>query len=218
VIQRPRVKFCGMTRREDAVVAADLGADAIGFVFWEGSPRAIAPQAARDIARALPPLLWRVGVFVDATVAEIRDVAEAVGLDVVQLHGDESPDTAQALGGRIVKALGRREHDLIAAAAPWPHDVLLLVDAIDPVRRGGTGELADWDGARALAARRRVVLAGGLVAENVGDAIRAVRPYGVDVSSGIEASPGVKDRRRMQAFMDAVARAGKADQANGRLD
>jgi phosphoribosylanthranilate isomerase len=150
-------------------------------------------------------------VFVNAPVEEIRAVVGIVGLDVVQLHGDEGPDVARKVGGRVVKALGRRETDLVAAADAWPEDVLLLVDAVDPSRRGGTGELADWTGARRLASGRRVVLAGGLTAENVGDAIRAVAPYAVDVSSGIEASPGVKDRARMRAFMDAVTRVEKVE-------
>lgn len=218
MIVRPRVKFCGTTRREDAVAAVEIGADAVGFVFWSRSPRSITPETAREIARVLPPLVWRVGVFVDAPAAEIRAVVEEVGLDLVQLHGDESPEAARELGGRIVKALGRRDADLLSAAERWSEDVLLLVDAVDVARRGGTGELADWATARELARRRPIVLAGGLVADNVADAVRTVRPYAVDVASGVESSPGVKDRRRMQAFMDAVVRAAGVEEADGRGD
>jgi phosphoribosylanthranilate isomerase len=203
-IDRPRVKFCGMTRREDAVAAADLGADAVGFVFWERSPRYVTPEAARAILQALPPLVWRVGVFVDAPVAEIRATVDLVGLDVVQLHGHETPEVARVLAGRLVKALDCRSSDVLSAAEAWGREVLLLVDAVDRVRRGGTGQLADWTIARELSKRRPIVLAGGLTPDNVASAVATVRPYGVDVTSGVEARPGVKDIDRMRAFMRAV--------------
>jgi phosphoribosylanthranilate isomerase len=210
-VRTTRVKFCGMTRREDAVAAADLGVDAIGFVFWPKSPRSVGLAEARDMTRALPPWVWRVGVFVDASIDEMRATVAAVGLDVVQLHGDESPAIAAQLDTRVMKALSRRETDPSVAAQGWDERVLLLVDAIDPVRRGGTGELADWEGARRLAATRPIVLAGGLTPDNVARGVGFVRPYGVDVSSGIEARPGVKDLRRMRAFVDAVRRMQETD-------
>lgn len=208
---RPRIKFCGMTRREDAVAAADLGADAIGFVLWEGSPRHVDPVQARAIAGALPPWVWRVGVFVDAPLESMRQAVDLIGLDVVQLHGDESPDVARALRTRVIKAVGRAGLAAENAIAAWDDDVLLLVDAVDPVRRGGTGERADWSLARSLASRRRIVLAGGLSPDNVADGLRAVQPYAVDVASGIEARPGVKDKAKMRAFVDAVEGALRTD-------
>ena len=207
---RPAMKFCGITRLEDAWAAADAGAAAIGFVFAPASPRAIAPDAARAIAAALPPFLQRVGVFVDRPVAEVRRIAEHVGLDAVQLHGRETVDEAAAAWSRVIKALAR-DRDPVAEAAAWPASVTLLVDAATGDAPGGTGQLADWPAAAALARQRRVVLAGGLTAENVGDAIAIVRPYAVDVSSGIEERPGVKSVARMRAFARAVADAWRRD-------
>ena len=202
------MKFCGITRREDAFAAADAGAAAIGFVFAPSSPRAIAADAARTIARALPPFVLRVGVFVDRPAAEVRGVAEHVGLDAVQLHGRETVADAAAAWARVIKALPR-DADPQAAAGEWPDEVTLLIDAATGDAPGGTGRLADWPAAAALARRRRIVLAGGLTADNVGAAIDAVRPYAVDVSSGIEVRPGEKSVARMQAFARAVEAAWK---------
>jgi phosphoribosylanthranilate isomerase len=148
----------------------------------------------------------------------MRAIAQTVGLDVVQLHGHETPDVAAAVGRRIVKALGTRDGDVSGAAEEWAADVLLLIDAVDPERRGGTGVLADWSAAAQLAARRAIVLAGGLTPANVAAAIDTVHPYAVDVASGVEERPGVKDVRRMRAFMDAVERAGRVDRADVRVD
>lgn len=200
---RPAMKFCGMTRVADAWAAADLGAAAIGFIFAPASPRAITAEAARAIAVTLPPFLQRVGVFVDAPVAEVRRIAEHVGLDAVQLHGRETVAEAAAAWPRVIKALAR-DRDPLAEAEAWPEAVTLLVDAASGDAPGGTGQLADWPAAAALATRRRLVLAGGLTADNVGEAIAIVRPYAVDVSSGIETRPGEKSVARMRAFARAV--------------
>jgi phosphoribosylanthranilate isomerase len=205
---RPAVKFCGMCRREDAWMAADLGAAAIGFVFWAESPRLIRPDAARAIARTLPALVTTVGVFVNAPLDEVRETAAHVGLNLVQLHGEEGPEYASQLSGRVLKAVAGSTDDLLRAAAPWPPEVTLLVDAIDAARRGGTGRVADWSAAAVLARQRAIVLAGGLTPDNVAKAVHEVQPYAVDVASGVEREPGVKDRARMRAFMDAVTRAG----------
>jgi phosphoribosylanthranilate isomerase len=199
-----RIKFCGLTRLDDVIMAADLGAAAVGFNFWPKSPRAVTPEQARRLVRALPPFLATVGVFVDRPVHEIQEIVRFVGLTAVQLHGRETPAEAAAFDGHVIKALGERGQDLGAAAAEWPERYVLLVDAIDPSQRGGTGERADWNGAASLARARRVILAGGLSADNVGEAIRRVHPYAVDVASGVESRPGVKDHARMQAFADAV--------------
>ena len=200
---RPAIKFCGITRTEDAWAAADNGAAAIGFVFAKGSPRIVTAEAARLIGRTLPPFLQRVGVFVDAPAADVRAVAEFAELDVVQLHGHESAVDAAIVWPRVIKALAR-DRDLIEQAEGWSDEVTLLVDAATGDAPGGTGELADWPAAASLARERRVVLAGGLTADNVAEAIAVVRPYAVDVSSGIEIRPGVKSASRMRAFAWAV--------------
>jgi phosphoribosylanthranilate isomerase len=204
------MKFCGITRVEDAWAAADLGAAAIGFVFAPTSPRAITPDAARAIALRLPRFLQGVGVFVYLPPADVRRVADHVGLDAVQLHGRETPADAAAAWPRVIKALAR-DRDPLAEADTWPDDVTLLVDAATGEAPGGTGQLADWPAAAALARRRRLVLAGGLTADNVGEAIAIVRPYAVDVSSGIETRPGEKSVARMRAFARAVDDAWRRD-------
>jgi len=209
-LTRPAMKFCGITRAADAWMAAELGAAAVGFVFAPASPRAITPEAARAIAITLPPFLQRVGVFVDLPAADVRCIAEHVGLDVVQLHGSETTADAAAAWPRVIKALARGREPLAEAAA-WPDEVTLLIDAATGDAPGGTGELADWPAAAAVARQRRVVLAGGLTADNVGDAIAIVRPYAVDVSSGIETRPGEKSAERMRAFARAVDDAWRRD-------
>jgi len=200
---RPAIKFCGITRTEDAWAAADNGAAAIGFIFAKGSPRLVTVDVARTIGRTLPPFLQRVGVFVDTPAAEVRKMAQYAELDVVQLHGHESVLEATTVWPRVIKALAR-DRDLMEQAEAWSDEITLLVDAATGDAPGGTGQLADWPAAAALARERRLVLAGGLTAENVGEAIAAVRPYAVDVSSGIEVRPGVKSASRMRAFAWAV--------------
>jgi phosphoribosylanthranilate isomerase len=202
-MNRPAIKFCGFTRTEDAWAAADAGAAAVGFVFAASSPRAVTPETARTIGRTLPPFLQRVGVFVDAPAAEVRAIAAFAELDVVQLHGGESVQDAATVWPRVIKALARGR-DLVEQAQDWSDEVTLLVDAATGAAPGGTGELADWPAAAVLARGRRVVLAGGLTADNVGQAIRVVRPYAVDVSSGIETRPGIKSASLMRAFAWAV--------------
>jgi phosphoribosylanthranilate isomerase len=197
------VKICGITRGEDAQAAVDLGAAAIGFVFWPGSPRFIDPFRARVIAAALPPFVTAVGVFVNQSVEEVNGVSSLVPLGAVQLHGDEPPSFAAHVRRPVVKALFQFD---AAEVAAWPSRITLLADAHDPVRRGGTGVKADWSAAAALARSRRVILAGGLGPDNVADAIEAVRPFGIDVSSGVEVRPGIKDRAKMEALFGALAR------------
>jgi phosphoribosylanthranilate isomerase len=200
-----RLKVCGITRVDDAEIACRLGADAIGFVFWAKSPRAIAPEQARAISRRVPPFVTRVGVFVNASAAEIGAVADRVPLDVVQLHGDEDLVEYAGLRVRLLKAVTLADHADVERASSLPPDVVPLVDAPDAERRGGTGRFADWDLAAVLAAERRIVLAGGLTADNVAEAVGRVRPWAVDVSSGVEDRPGVKDPRRLAAFVGAIS-------------
>jgi len=197
------VKICGITRAEDAEAAVAAGADAIGFVFWPGSPRLIDPYRARAIRARLPPFVTAVGVFVNQPLAYVIGVASLVRLGVVQLHGDETPQYAAGIATPVMKAvaLGAGHGDRIAA---WPAATTLLLDVHDPVARGGTGRTIDWTAAAAVAATRRIVLAGGLTAENVAEAVARVRPFGIDVSSGVERAPGVKDPQRLRALFEAL--------------
>lgn len=197
------VKICGITNVEDAKAAAARGADAVGFIFWPSSPRFIEPDAARSIVAMLPPSIAAVGVFVNQPAAHINDVAAGVGLRAVQLHGDEPEAFAGEISRPVIKAipLGSRS---VPDVDRWPKSITLLLDVHDPVRRGGTGTTVDWSIASELARHRRVILAGGLNPENVVDAITRVRPYGIDVSSGVERSPGRKDHDRLAALFEAV--------------
>jgi phosphoribosylanthranilate isomerase len=189
------VKVCGLTRVDDALVACELGAAAVGFIFWPHSPRFIDPYRARAIVRALPPFVTPVGVFVNQPADYVNGVAGLVRLGAVQLHGDEDLEYIARIARPVIKAVSNGTAD-----TAWPREALLLVDAHDPERRGGTGVTSDWDAAARLASRRRVLLAGGLNTDNVATAVARVQPFGVDVSSGVEAAPGIKDHGRMQAF------------------
>ena len=193
------LKICGITRLEDAEHAVRQGATAIGLVFWAGSPRAVSVARAAAIAAALPPDVMRVGVFVDESLDGIRRIVADVCLTTVQLHGSEPPEYGERLEVPVLRSVTIDEVD--AACAGWPPETTLLLDAADPVRRGGTGVRVDWTRAAVAARRRRLVLAGGLAADNVAEAIEAVRPFGVDVSSGVEAAPGVKDPDKVTRFL-----------------
>jgi phosphoribosylanthranilate isomerase len=196
------IKICGITRAEDAALAVALGASALGFVFWPGSPRAIDPHRARAIAASLPPFVTAVGVFVNQPAGFINSVSNLVGLGVVQLHGDEDPAYAAAVKRPVLKAVNLPADS--AAIDRWSERTMLLVDAHDPVRRGGTGTTADWGLAAPLARQRPIMLAGGLTPDNVADAIAWVQPFGIDVSSGVEQAPGIKDRHRMMALFEQL--------------
>jgi len=197
------VKICGITRAQDAELASRLGADAVGFVFWPDSPRYVAPDAARIIATEVPANVMKVGVFVNDDVENVRRVMEVVGLDIAQLHGHETPDYCRRVGRKVFKAVGVECNGMIDISGFDP-DVVLLVDAHDPARYGGTGRTVNWDSAREIAMTRRTILAGGLNAANIRIAVRSVRPYGVDVSSGVESAPGVKDPVRLRSFFEAL--------------
>jgi phosphoribosylanthranilate isomerase len=199
------VKICGITRLEDATAAVALGAHALGFVFWPESPRRVDPGLARSIIAALPPFVTPVGVFVNQSSEYVNLVAAVAGLGAVQLHGDESPAFADAMVRPVIKAVTTGRSGEEPAVGAWPPRVTLLLDVHDRARRGGTGQRVDWDVAARLVRERRCVLAGGLDAGNVGEAIARVRPFGIDVSSGVERSPGVKDHDRLRALFEAVA-------------
>ena len=202
------VKICGITRLSDARHAVECGASALGFVFWQKSPRYIAPERAAEIIATLPATVTAVGVFVNASVDGIREIVARTGIGTIQLHGDETPDYASALGWPVWRAVAVDEAESVMAT--WPPDTMLLLDVVDPVRRG-TGLTVDWQEAAIVARTRRVVLAGGLTPDNVGEAIDVVRPYGVDVSSGVEDSPGVKNVDKIERFL-AGARSGRGKQ------
>ncbi|MCX6544735.1 MAG: phosphoribosylanthranilate isomerase [Acidobacteria bacterium] len=206
-MSRTRIKICGMTNVEDAQLAVDLGADAVGFVFWPASPRYVTLEQAGLVAATLPRFVTAVGVFVNESPDRIRRVIDEVGLGAVQLHGDEPVEQWLSMPCHTLKAVGIDDRFDTASLAAWPSTVMPLLDVADPARRGGTGKAIDWTRAAAAARLRRIVLAGGLRPENVEQAIDTVAPYAVDVSSGVEREPGVKDAERMSAFVAAVARA-----------
>jgi phosphoribosylanthranilate isomerase len=203
-----RIKICGITRLEDARVAVKLGASALGFVFWPDSPRYIDPARARAIVDDLEPFVTPVGVFVDQPKALVEDVAGSVGLGALQLHGSETVDYIEGLGRRVIKSVAIDASTDPSVVDALPPGVTILLDVHDPVRRGGTGRTVDWAIARDIARRRHAVLAGGLRPDNVGSAIARVRVLAVDVSSGVESTPGVKDAGKLRAFFDAVKMAG----------
>ena len=197
------VKVCGITRLADAELAAELGASAIGMIFWPGSPRYIDPDSARAIVRSVGPNVTTVGVFVDELVERVNEIADRVGLGAVQLHGAESPGYCRKIRSKVIKAIGL-SNGVDPEWAAFDDEVVILLDAHDPERHGGTGRTIDWSAARRITAARRSILSGGLNSANVRRAIGATSPYGVDVSSGVEASPGIKDATKMKDFFEAL--------------
>lgn len=199
-----RSKICGITRVEDALLAAEAGADAIGLVFYAKSPRAVDVQRAREIVAALPPFVTTVGLFVDMPRGELNGILEAVPLDLLQFHGDETPADCAGYHRPYIKALRVRPgEDIAARCAGYPQAAGILLDTFVPGVPGGTGEAFDWS----LVPENPgcpIVLAGGLTPDNVAAAIRQVRPWAVDVSGGVEAGKGIKDAARVRAFLAAV--------------
>jgi phosphoribosylanthranilate isomerase len=191
-----RIKICGITNFEDAKAAVDFGADALGFVFAE-SPRRISPEEVRLIANRLPPFIAKVGVFVNAPLTHLRRIRDYCGLDAVQLHGEEDFNYIRSVGPGVIKALRLNGKPLEALP-----EATLLLDAYDPKLRGGTGKQCDWQRAKEIARERLIVLAGGLGPSNVVQAIKQVRPYAVDVSSGVEKEPGRKDHDKIASFIN----------------
>lgn len=195
-----RVKICGITHVEDALQACACGADALGLVFYPQSPRYVTPEQARAIIRALPPLVTTVGLFVNEEPQRIRQLAEDCGLDVIQLHGDEGASACDYAPRRSIKALRVKDAASLAGHEEFRTSALLL-DAWVAGAYGGTGECFNWELAAGIARQRPVILAGGLTPDNVAAAVKAVRPYGVDVSSGVESAPGRKDSAKVAAFI-----------------
>jgi phosphoribosylanthranilate isomerase len=200
-----RVKICGICRAGDAARAVELGASAIGFIFWPGSPRCIAPAQAREIAAQLPADVTAIGVFVDQPAEYVADVARLVALGAVQLHGSESIEAFAEIRQPLIKAVQVGDGFQSSTIDGLPASVTVLLDAHDPIRRGGTGRTIDWTLAAAVARQRPTILSGGLTAANVAEAIARVQPLMVDVSSGVESAPGRKDPDKLREFFAAVS-------------
>jgi phosphoribosylanthranilate isomerase len=204
---RTRVKICGITRCEDAQLAVDAGVDAIGLVFYEKSLRFVSTESAAEISQVIPAFVSRVALFKDADKQMVESVLQAVEIDLIQFHGSEMPDFCEQFSRPYIKALGMKgaEHDadfLRSSVEKYKLAKALLLDGHAPGEAGGTGEAFDW--ASIVTVARPVVLAGGLTPENVKQAIDLVHPFAVDVSSGVESAPGIKDKEKIAAFMKQV--------------
>lgn len=203
----PKIKICGITNSEDAMVAVSAGADAVGFVFYRKSPRYIEPTLARQIIMNLPPLVTPVGVFVNEDRQVVRNLMDDCGLAFAQLHGNETATYCQELGRPILKALRVKDRSAFLALAEYRGRAGVrgfVLDAFSDQAYGGTGLVIDWAVAAEAAKAANILLAGGLTPDNVGKAIQAVQPYGVDVSSGVERTPGQKDHEKVRAFIRAA--------------
>jgi phosphoribosylanthranilate isomerase len=199
-----RIKICGITSVSDALAAAEAGADALGFMFYERSPRHVSLESAAEIIRELPPFIARVGVFVDADAETVRRTVGQCGIDTLQFHGSESPEFCGQFHLAVIKAFRVRGAETLGEAAQY-RQVSWLLDSYVPGQPGGTGATFNWDLAReAVKSGRRIILAGGLTPENAAEAVRHVHPYALDVSSGVESAPGKKDSLKMRDFIRAV--------------
>jgi phosphoribosylanthranilate isomerase len=195
-----RVKICGITTRDDALMAVEAGADALGFVFFKKSLRCVSPQKAASIIRDLPPFVQTVGLFVNEEADQVNWTADFCGLDLVQLHGEEDPQFCLGIDRRVIKAF--RVKDAASLAGIRRYQVAgHLLDAWSPLSHGGTGQTFDWDLAQDAGLVNHLILAGGLNPDNIADAVRVVSPYAVDVSSGVESVPGRKDPEKVRAFI-----------------
>ena len=215
------IKICGITNREDALVAAALGANALGFIFHPASPRYVSPIEAKEIIKLLPPTITRVGVFVNSGEAEVKKTADICGLDVIQLHGDESPEYCRRFPPEsIVKAVFLNSDNDLACLESY-HVRAFLADSRHDGRYGGTGRKADWELAARTAEKYPLIIAGGLNETNIAAALTTVKPVAVDINSGIEKAPGIKDHERMKRIIGIVknmklsATAGAAAHVNG---
>ena len=209
VIPQVKIKICGMTQLKDALFAIEQGADAVGFIFYKKSPRSTTMKAVRDIILKLPPLAGTVGVFVDETVERVNKVADYCGLDMVQLHGDESPAFCRKIHRRVIKAFRVKDFQSIKKLRKYSVSGFLL-DTFSDNLHGGTGKTFDWN--LVLPAKKigPVILAGGLTPSNIRQAVSQARPYGVDVCSGVEKSPGVKDPEKVRAFLTNIRSGSKS--------
>jgi len=201
-----QVKICGITNRDDAHVAAEAGADMIGLIFYPPSPRYVTPEQARTIVESVPPTLPAAGVFVNETWETVSRVAQESGIQIVQLHGEESPEMCRQLPWRVVKTFRFSAHVRPEMMADYAVEAF-LIEGFHANFYGGVGSRADWQQVATLHAYGRIILAGGLTPDNVQEAIRVVQPYAVDVGSGVEAAPGKKDWQKVQAFISRAKHA-----------
>lgn len=202
-----KVKVCGMTSLKDALVAVEGGADAVGFIFYKKSPRSVTMKTVREIVLELPPFVDTVGVFVDETAEQINKIADYCNLDIIQLHGDESPTFCKKIRRKVIKAFRIKDMQSVKKISNFQVSGFLL-DTFSENLHGGTGKVFDWN--LALPAKKfgPVIMAGGLTPNNVQQAVRQIRPYGVDVCSGVESEPGIKDHKKVRAFLNN-AKAGR---------
>ncbi len=204
---RTRVKICGLTSVEDALLAVRFGADAIGLVFYEPSPRSVTLEKAAEIARVMPAFVTRTALFVNPDVAYVQAVLNQVSVDLLQFHGEESPEFCEQFSCAYIKAIRMREGvDLLASAQQYQSSSGLLLDAYKAGIPGGTGEQFDWERVPATLSKP-IILAGGLTSDNVLQAIQQTQPWAVDVSGGVEAEKGIKSPDKLKRFMDVVVRA-----------
>jgi phosphoribosylanthranilate isomerase len=199
-----KIKICGITNLNDARAAVKLEVDALGFVFYPPSPRAVTPDKVKQIRQKIPPFTFCIGVFVNETKEAVLNVAKACRLDALQFHGNESPEYCAFFPDyKVIKSFPLKDRSDLDIIPRYPV-LAILIDAYDPQQYGGIGKKADWELARAAKSFGPVILAGGLDETNVGEAIREVKPYAVDVSSGVELSPGVKDPVKLRRFVEMV--------------
>jgi len=203
-MHRTRVKICGITRAQDAIVAADSGVDALGLVFYAGSSRHIELEAAVEIKQVIPPFVSTVALFKDATVEQINEVTSELDFDLLQFHGSESPEFIQQFHHPYLKAIGMHDPtDLQSTIASYEQSKGFLLDSHAAGAAGGTGETFDWD-IIPSELRQQIILAGGINPHNVAECITRIRPYAIDVSSGVESSPGIKDQGKIEQLMKQI--------------
>ncbi len=202
-----KIKICGITNIEDAATAVELGADALGFIFYSGSKRFVDPAAARDIILKLPPFITSVGVFVNQDLDEIKRILDITGVNTVQLHGDESQEfcgsVTASVPAKVIKAIRVKDSLDAGSLAQYPVQAILL-DTYSDAEYGGTGKSFDWGILKDIDIEQKVILSGGLSPDNVAQAVEAVKPYAVDVNSGVEAGPGKKDHEKLKKFIEAI--------------
>lgn len=204
LLMNVKIKICGITSVEDALAAVEAGADALGFMFYASSPRCVTTKQAAAIIRALPALVAKVGVFVNPAEDEVRRAIAECGIDTLQFHGEEPPEFCLRFGLKSMKAF-RVQGPEVLGVLPKYSGITWLLDSFVPGTRGGTGHTFNWEiAAQAVKLGGRVVLAGGLTPDNVASAVQAVRPYALDVSSGVESAPGRKDAAKVRAFITAA--------------
>lgn len=202
-----KIKICGITNQIDALHAVNAGADALGFIFYNKSPRYVSPNVVKSIVADLPPFVLPIGVFVNEEAKVVRDIVDECGLVLAQIHGDETADFCETLRRPVIRGIRLRDRNTFLAMAEYKGRARIrgfVLDAFSRDSYGGTGKTADWELAKEAARSFSFFLAGGLTPDNAQEAIRKVYPYGVDVNSGVESSPGKKDPAKIQAFIQAV--------------